>query len=89
MKLFVACQARLARNNRLHLVGDDVGSLMDILRKTLTKDEKIIILCLAMNLRGCTIITSSKKKGGGCPQNDNTLITDYMQCKILETKPKN
>jgi hypothetical protein len=44
---------------------------MDILRKTLTKDEKIMIQSLAMNLRGCTIITSSKKGGGGCPQNDN------------------
>ena len=69
-------------------MADDVDSLMDILRKTLTKDEKIIILCLAMNQGGCNIITSSKR-GGGCPQNDYTLITDYMQCKILETKPKN
>ena len=45
-------------------MGDDVGSLMDILRKTLTKGEKIIILCLAMNLMGCNIITSSKRGGG-------------------------
>ena len=41
-------------------MGDYVGSLMDKLWKTLTKGEKIIILCLAMNLMGCNIITSSK-----------------------------
>ena len=41
-----------------------MGSLMDILRKTLTKGEKIIVLYLAMNLRGCNLITSSKKGGG-------------------------